>query len=75
LKHSPDHDLQCEERRTYEPWLQTVFLPVFADQLTSLHLDFNENWGVAPGYFDGEDLLFSHLKTLTLGELIIGHHD
>jgi len=71
----PDHDLDCVERRTFEPWLQTELLPLFANQLTSLHLSFQENWGVAPGYFDGKDLVFPHLKNLTLGEFVIGHHD
>ncbi|KAK0652383.1 hypothetical protein B0T16DRAFT_406096 [Cercophora newfieldiana] len=74
-EHGPDHDLDCEERRTFEPWLRTEFLPIFSSQLTSLHLAFNENWGVCPGYFDGKGLVFPHLKTLTLNEFIIGHHD
>ncbi|KAK5654741.1 hypothetical protein OQA88_7066 [Cercophora sp. LCS_1] len=74
-EHGPDHDLECEERRTFDPWLQNGFLPLFADQLTSLQLSFNEFWGVAPGYFDGMGLLFPNLKTLTLANLVIGHHD
>ncbi|KXX74448.1 hypothetical protein MMYC01_208611 [Madurella mycetomatis] len=71
----PDYDLDCVERRTFEPWLQNSFLPLFANQLTSLHLAFNEHWGVAPGYFDGKNLFFPNLKTLTLGNFVIGHHN
>lgn len=71
----PDHDLGCEERRAFEPWLQNALLPVFANQLTTLHLAFNEYWGVTPGYFDGKGLVFPNLKTLTLGQYVIGHHD
>jgi hypothetical protein len=74
-EHGPDHDLKCEERRTFEPWLQKELLPVFTNQLTSLHLAFNENWGVAPGYFDGKGLFFPYLKALTLSDFVIGHHD
>ncbi|KAK0619690.1 hypothetical protein B0T14DRAFT_432182 [Immersiella caudata] len=74
-EHGPDHDLKCLERRTFEPWLQNTLLPVFANQLTSLHLAFNDNWGVAPGYFDGKGLQFPYLKTLTLSDFVIGHHD
>ncbi|KAK4182913.1 hypothetical protein QBC35DRAFT_509084 [Podospora australis] len=74
-EHGPDHDLYLPERCDFEPWLQTKFLPCFADRLTSLHLAFGENWGVAPGYFDGKGLLFPRLKSLTLGEFVIGHHD
>lgn len=71
----PDRDLDCEDRRTFEPWLQSSLLPFFANQITNLHLAFNEHWGVAPGYFDGKGLGFPHLKTLTLGKFVIGHHD
>lgn len=71
----PDGDLELLERRTFEPWLQHTFLPIFTENLTSLHISFIENWGVAPGYFDGKNLSFPHLKTLTLSEFVIGHHD
>jgi hypothetical protein len=71
----PDHDLDCIERQTFEPYLQKELLPPLAHQLTSLTLTFRECWGVAPAHFDGKGLLFPHLKTLTLGEFVIGHHD
>jgi hypothetical protein len=38
-------------------------------------LTFRECWGVVPAHFDGKGLVFPHLKTLTLGEFVIGHHD
>ena len=74
-EHGPDDDMNKPERRTFEPWLQKEFLPLFADRLTLLQLAFSEKWGAAPGYFDGKGLFFPHLKTLTLGDFIIGHHD
>ncbi|KAK4654249.1 hypothetical protein QC762_401980 [Podospora pseudocomata] len=71
----PDYDLYYDERFTFEPWLQEEFLPCFASRLTSLNITFGECWGVAPGYFDGKGLHFPNLKTLILGEYVIGHHD
>ncbi len=71
----PDHDLDRIERQTYEPYLQKEFLPPLAHQLRSLTLTFKECWGVIPAYFDGKGLDFPNLRTLTLGEFIIGHHD
>ncbi|KAK3990816.1 hypothetical protein QBC44DRAFT_238413 [Cladorrhinum sp. PSN332] len=71
----PDHDLEAIERKTFEPFLQNKFLPHFADQLTSLHLGSSEFWGVAPGTFDGGDLVFPHLKTLHLFNFVIAHDD
>ena len=71
----PDHDLDRIERQTYEPYLEKELLPPLAHQLRSLTLTFRECWGVIPAYFDGKGLVFPNLKTLTLGEFIIGHHD
>ena len=71
----PDHDLDRVERQTYEPYLEKELLPPLADQLRSLTLTFRECWGVVPAYFDGKGLVFPNLKTLTLGEFVIGHHD
>jgi hypothetical protein len=31
--------------------------------------------GIAPAHFNRKGLKFPNLKTLTLGELVIGHHD
>ncbi|KAK4228088.1 hypothetical protein QBC38DRAFT_476136 [Podospora fimiseda] len=71
----PDHDLELIERRTFEPWLQDRFLPLFADQLTSLHLSFDDCWGTAPGTFDGGDLFFPNLRKLHLFQFTISHDD
>ncbi|KAL2127081.1 hypothetical protein VTI74DRAFT_11370 [Chaetomium olivicolor] len=71
----PDHDLDRIERQTYKPYLQKELLPPLAHQLRSLTLTFRECWGVIPAYFDGKGLVFPNLKTLTLGEFVIGHHD
>ncbi|KAM7185057.1 hypothetical protein V8F20_011963 [Naviculisporaceae sp. PSN 640] len=71
----PDYDVELPERRNFEPWLHHTFLPIFAENLTVLHISFIERWGVAPGYFDGKGLSFPHLRSLTLGEFVIGHHD
>jgi hypothetical protein len=73
--HGPDYDLDRIERRTYEPYLQKELLPPLAHQLRSLTLTFRECWGVMPAHFDGKGLVFPHLRTLTLGEFVIGHHD
>ncbi|OIW23059.1 hypothetical protein CONLIGDRAFT_637982 [Coniochaeta ligniaria NRRL 30616] len=74
-EHGPDHDLDRLERQTYEPHLQRELLPPLAHQLRSLTLTFRECWGVIPGYFDGDGLVFPNLRTLTLGEFVIGHHN
>ncbi|KAK3899420.1 hypothetical protein C8A05DRAFT_46500 [Staphylotrichum tortipilum] len=71
----PDHDLDRIERQTYEPYLQKELLPPLARQLRSLTLTFTECWGVMPAHFDGKGLVFPNLRTLTLGEFVIGHHD
>ncbi|KAM7212200.1 hypothetical protein V8F06_012412 [Rhypophila decipiens] len=71
----PDHDLSLPDRRTFDTWLQNTFLPIFADQLTTLHLAQNDYWGTWPGYFDGQGLHFPNLTTLTLRAFAIGHHD
>lgn len=68
-------ELDFEDRLTFEPWLQKSLLPLFANQLTSLHLAFNGYWGVAPGQFNGAGLLFPNLKALTLGKFTIGNHN
>ncbi|KAK4220996.1 hypothetical protein QBC38DRAFT_523972 [Podospora fimiseda] len=74
-EHGPDHDLDLIERRRFEPWLQNRFLPFFADQLTSLHLSFDDCWGTAPGIFDGGDLIFPNLKKVHLCQFAISHND
>lgn len=74
-EHGPDRDVYMIERQQYEPHLQNSLLPPLADQLTNLTLSFGEEWGVVPGYFDGRGLVFPRLKTLTLGDFIIGYHD
>ncbi|KAK4150230.1 hypothetical protein C8A00DRAFT_46335 [Chaetomidium leptoderma] len=74
-EHGPDQDLDRIERQTYEPYLQKELLPPLAHQLRSLTLTFRECWGVIPAYFDGKGLVFPNLRTLTLGEFVIGHHD
>ncbi|TPX18749.1 uncharacterized protein E0L32_002606 [Thyridium curvatum] len=74
-EHGPDHDIECVERWTYEPHLQHELLPSLTEQLTTLTLCFTEEWGVAPGYFDGRGLNFPQLKSMHLGRFMIGHHD
>lgn len=74
-EYGPDRDVFMIERQTYEPYLQKSLLPPLADQLTNLTLAFGEEWGVVPGYFDGKGLVFPRLKTLSLGDFVIGYHD
>ncbi|KAF6794668.1 F-box domain-containing protein, partial [Colletotrichum musicola] len=69
------HDVEAEERWTYEPHLQTSILPHFADNLTTLTLGFWEYWGAMPGYFDGKGLAFPQLKTLNLIKFVISQYD
>ena len=71
----PDYDLERIERREFEPYLRKTILPCFSDQLTSLTLYFHECWGVCPGYFEGKGLYFPNLRTLSLGNYVIGHND
>lgn len=68
------HDTHHAERREYEPHLQKTLLPSVANQLVELTLASQERWGVMPGKFDGEGLAFPYLRTLTLGEYVIGHY-
>ena len=70
-----EYELNYIERQTFEPFLQNQFLPLFADQLTSLHLGFNQCWGTAPGTFDGSGLHFPNLKHLHLFQFAIAHDD
>ncbi|KAK4160670.1 hypothetical protein QBC43DRAFT_325042 [Cladorrhinum sp. PSN259] len=63
------------ERRDFEPFLQKRFLSHFVDSLTWLHLSFRHAWGVAPGTFDGRGLAFPNLRTLSLHNFQIAHHD
>ncbi|WYZ45031.1 hypothetical protein EsH8_VIII_000347 [Colletotrichum jinshuiense] len=74
-EHGPDHDLYVVERRNYEEHLQTQLLPLFMDRLTVLTLGFGERWGTMPGYFDGNGLVFPHLKTLNLANYVISGHN
>jgi len=71
----PDDDIDRPERRTFEPYLQNELLPPLAHQLRSLTLTFRECWGVIPAHFDGTGLVFPNLRTLTLGDFVIGHDD
>ncbi len=71
----PDHDIDHIERRTFEPHLQREILAPLAHQLRSLTLAFRDRWGALPGYFDGKGLDFPQLRTLTLGDYVIAHHD
>ncbi|KAJ4226215.1 hypothetical protein NW759_004801 [Fusarium solani] len=68
------YDTHHTERREYEPHLQKSLLPSLANQLVELTLASQDRWGVMPGKFDGEGLDFPFLRTLTLGEYVIGHH-
>ncbi|KAL6862684.1 hypothetical protein ACO1O0_002921 [Amphichorda felina] len=72
---SPDYDVECIERRTFEPFLHRGYLTPLADQLTSLTLYFGECWGTIPGFFDGKGLIFPRLRKLALGYFVISHHD
>lgn len=74
-QHGPDHDIYCVERVEFEPYLHRAWLLPMADTLTSLTLYFRECWGVMPGFFKGEGLVFPHLQTLGLGYYTIAHHD
>ncbi|RTE77770.1 hypothetical protein BHE90_007752 [Fusarium euwallaceae] len=74
-EHGPDRDVYKDERQTFEPFLQTEILAPIAQNLTALSLKFDQEWGTAPGQFDGRNLLFPKLESLTLENFIIGHHD
>ncbi|KAJ4323539.1 hypothetical protein N0V84_004280 [Fusarium piperis] len=74
-EHGPDRDLYKPERQTFEPFLQVELLTPVAQNLTALTLKFDQEWGTAPGQFDGRNLLFPRLESLTLENFIIGHHD
>ncbi|VUC27696.1 unnamed protein product [Clonostachys rosea] len=63
------------ERVTFEPWLQENWLMPMANNLRSLSLCFADNWGTAPGTFNGRGLAFPHLKSLHLRCFIISHYD
>ncbi|EEU40595.1 uncharacterized protein NECHADRAFT_32703 [Fusarium vanettenii 77-13-4] len=68
------YDTHHTERREYELHLQKTLLPSVANQLVELTLASQDRWGVMPGKFNGEGLDFPFLRTLTLGEYVIGHH-
>ncbi|KAF9893541.1 hypothetical protein FE257_010853 [Aspergillus nanangensis] len=70
----PDWDMYKVERREFEPSLHRQWLQPLSDHLVSLTLYFRTCWGSIPGYFDGEGLIFPKLKTLNLGNFVIGHH-
>lgn len=55
--------------------MQTEILAPIAQNLTALTLKIDQEWGTAPGQFDGRNLLFPKLESLTLENFIIGHHD
>ena len=74
-EHDPDRDVYCIERQEYEPYLQNSLLPPLTNQLTNLTLAFGEGWGIMPGYFDGKNFTFQRLKTLTIGNFMIGYHN
>ncbi|KAI8712094.1 hypothetical protein NCS52_01474800 [Fusarium sp. LHS14.1] len=74
-EHGPDRDVYKDERQTFEPFLQKELLAPIADNLTALTLKFDQEWGTAPGQFDGHNLLFPKLESLTLENFMIGHHD
>ncbi|RSL54014.1 hypothetical protein CEP54_010106 [Fusarium duplospermum] len=72
-EHGPDGDVYKDERQTFEPFLQTEILAPIAQNLTALTLKFDQEWGTAPGQFDGRNLLFPKLESLTLENFIVGH--
>ncbi|KAM0418974.1 hypothetical protein ACHAPT_012132 [Fusarium lateritium] len=74
-EHDPDQDVYKAERQTFEPFLQRELLAPIAQNLTALSLKFDQEWGTAPGQFDGRDLSFPKLDSLTLENYVIGHHD
>ncbi|KAK3984194.1 hypothetical protein QBC44DRAFT_277776 [Cladorrhinum sp. PSN332] len=75
LQGDTEYVFDTPERREFEPFLQKELLPHFADGLTSLQLSFRLPWGAAPGIFDGRGLVLPNLKTLSLGNFQIAHHD
>ncbi|PLB54570.1 hypothetical protein P170DRAFT_432203 [Aspergillus steynii IBT 23096] len=68
-------DMDGIERRTFESFLHHQWLVPLSNHLVSLTLSFRSPWGTIPGYFDGRGLHFPRLRTLTLGNFVIGHHD
>ncbi|KAH7252909.1 hypothetical protein B0J15DRAFT_559742 [Fusarium solani] len=74
-EHGPDRDVYKDKRQTFEPFLQTELLASIAQNLTALTLKFDQEWGTVPGQFDGRNLLFPKLESLTLENFVIGHHD
>ncbi|UPK99889.1 hypothetical protein LCI18_010824 [Fusarium solani-melongenae] len=69
-EHGPDRDVYKDERQTF-----TDLLAPIAENLTALTLRFDQEWGTVPGQFDGHNLLFPKLESLTLENFMIGHHD
>lgn len=74
-EHGPDNDINCEERRTFMPYLVDHWLMPVAAQLRTLTLFFPDCWGPLPGYFDGSSLDFPVLQTLNLGRYCLAHDD
>jgi hypothetical protein len=70
----PDWHMHCVERRIFEPYLHREWLTSFSNHLVSLTLYFRDFWGVIPGAFDGKGLALPLIKTLTLGNYVIGRH-
>ncbi|RAQ42085.1 hypothetical protein AFGD_000803 [Aspergillus flavus] len=71
----PDWDTYRIERQVFEPYLHHQWLAPLSDHLVCLTLSFQMGWGTIPGYFDGRGLHFPRLKTLNLGNFVIGHHN
>ncbi|VUC33086.1 unnamed protein product [Clonostachys rosea] len=70
-----DWDLGKVKRCHFTPYLCNSWLIPTMSHLTSLSISSVERWGAIPSYFDGKGLEFPQLKSLTLGNFIIGHHD
>ncbi|KAJ4250231.1 hypothetical protein NW762_012046 [Fusarium torreyae] len=66
--------VELKERTEFEPYLQYSLLPPTAAQLVELSLGARREWGLALGIFDGSNLNFPQLKTLSLSNYLIGHN-
>ncbi|KAF5652182.1 f-box domain protein [Fusarium sp. NRRL 25303] len=66
--------VELNERTEFESYLQYSILPPIAAQLVELTLGAHREWGLALGVFDGSNLDFPQLRTLSLSNYVIGHN-
>lgn len=68
-------DFELAERFDFDHILEHEILVPVIDQLVELNLSSHYEWGLLPARFNGNDLKFPNLKTLRLGNFVIGYFD